>query len=202
MKRDVSNSPGYKTALALSPIIAGAALLTTGLDLQFSKAFDSSFGNEIGLHFADITTQQNNFPGLDRNYIVLDALCTGQNFVTELSAYNTARSEVCVLGPRGGLRRRRNVPVIAEHYDLPDQKISARKYLQNEEKRNFWPGNSLTGSAGDRPFAGDFLTQVTEEALEVVYERIVHLGPIQQNHMLLESKHDGFSASLQVCAQS
>lgn len=67
----------------------GAALLTTGLDLQYSNAFDSKFGNGIGLHFANITTQQKNFPGLDKNYIVLDALCTGQDFVTELSAYNT-----------------------------------------------------------------------------------------------------------------
>lgn len=64
--------------------------------------------------------QQNNFPGLDKNYIVLDALCTAQDFVSELSAYITARSEICVLGPRRGRRLSRDISVIGEHYDLPD----------------------------------------------------------------------------------
>lgn len=224
IKRELSDSAGYKNALALAPIIAGAALLNTGLDSQFSSVFDSKFGNDAGVHFSTINKLQSNFPGIDKNFLALETLCLGHSLASDLDSYNSRQATVCVLGPRGN-HRRRSLPADDIHIEdgcltngscqtkrLPSppriQKAQSDEgysvngktdgsYLLNStyqndldlRKRNFWAANSLTGSAPDgRPFTGEFLQQVSEGALEVVYERILQLGDNQRNHMLLEGK--------------
>ena len=168
------------TALNLASIIAGASLLTTGLDTQYSSVFDSKFGNAAGIHFGSINSEQNNFPGLDKVYIAIEALCLGGIFGTELTDYNSANTEICIIGP-GGHSTRRDIHL-------------------TDGKRNFWSANSQTDAPGsntnlgDRPYTGGFMQQVTGGALDVVYQRIVQLGPAQRNHMLLESTY--FTANL------
>ena len=163
------------SALNLASIIAGASLLTTGLDAQYSSVFDSKFGNAAGIHFGSINSEQNNFPGLDKVYIAVEALCLGETFGTELAEYNSTNPEICIIGP-GAHRTRREIHL-------------------TDGKRNFWPANFHTDAPGtgdnpgDRPFTGAFMQQVIGGALNVVYQRIVRLGPNQRNHMLLESMH-------------
>ncbi|KAL8862688.1 MAG: hypothetical protein Q9178_001186 [Gyalolechia marmorata] len=183
VKRALSDSKGLMKARSLSPTIAGASLLTTGLDFLLSNVFDLKFGNGVNVHFASIVTQSNNFPGLDKNSIALDALCTGEQFANALSAYGPANTEICVLGPGRRSQRR----------DL------TTSVVQNNEpvgKRNWWMGNSITDAPGttanpsDRPYTGSLLEQFTGGGLDVVYQRIVRLGPNQRNHMLLEMALD------------
>ncbi|KAL8815921.1 MAG: hypothetical protein Q9223_005000 [Gallowayella weberi] len=173
----------------LAPTIAGASLLTTGLDTLFSNVFDLKFGNAANVHFASVVTQSNNFPGLDKNSIALDALCLGKRFADGLAAYRSANAEVCVLGP--GRRRQRRDLQLLSHVNT--------SILESSEpvgKRNWWPDNYNTDAPGttanptDRPYTGALLQQFTGGALDVVYQRIVHLGPRQRNHMLLEMAID------------
>ncbi len=172
-KRDIPDSPGYTNALNLAYIIAGASTLTTGLDVLYSGVFDSKVGNAAGVHFGSINSQQKNFPGLDKVYIAVEAMCLGGIFGTELTDYNSANTEICIIGP-GGHRMRRNIHL-------------------TDGKRNFWSANHLKDAPGshgnptDRPLTGGFMQQVSSGDLEVVYQRIVQLGPAQRSHMLLES---------------
>lgn len=118
-KRDIPDSPGYMNALNLACIIAGASTLTPGLDVLYSGVFDSKFGNAAGVHFGSVNSQQNNFPGLEKVYIAVEAMCLGGIFGTELTDYNSTNSEICILGP-GGHHTRRNIHL-------------------TDGKRNFWP---------------------------------------------------------------
>ncbi|KAL8806037.1 MAG: hypothetical protein Q9182_001569 [Xanthomendoza sp. 2 TL-2023] len=189
VKRAVSDSKGFANARLLAPTIAGASLLTTGLDNLFSNVFDLKFGNAANVHFASIVTQSNNFPGLDKNSIALDALCLGKHFADDLSAYRSANTQVCVLGP-GRRRQRRDLKL------LHQVNTSIVESSEPVEKRNWWIGNSLTDDPGttanpsDRPYTGALLRQFTGGALNVVYQRIVHLGSRQRDHMLLEMAID------------
>ena len=150
-------------------------MLTTGLDSQYSSVFDSKFGDAAGVHFGSIISQKDNFPGLDKVTIAVDALCLGQTFAAELAAYDSANKQICVTGP-GRRRARRDLHLI-------------------DGKRNFWPGNSVTDAPGttanptDRPYTSGFMEQIIGGALNLVYQRIVPLGDRQRNHMLLESTH-------------
>ncbi|KAL8757939.1 MAG: hypothetical protein Q9199_001851 [Rusavskia elegans] len=189
VKRAVSDSKGFMNARSLAPTIAGASLLTTGLDSLFSNVFDLKFGNAVNVHFASIVTQSNNFPGLDKNSIALDALCLGKHFADDLSVYRAANTEICVLGPSRRNKRR----------DLQLLNHVRASILESSEpvgKRNWWIGNAITDAPGttanpsDRPYTGSLLEQFTGGALNVVYQRIVRLGPNQRNHMLLEMAID------------
>ncbi|KAL8671161.1 MAG: hypothetical protein Q9168_004338 [Polycauliona sp. 1 TL-2023] len=186
VKRAISSdSKGFMNARSLAPVIAGASLLTTGLDSLFSNVFDMKFGNKANVHFTSIVTQSNNFPGLDKNLIALDALCLGQHFADDLSAYRSANTEICVLGPSRRSNRR-------DLQLLHDVGTSSLETSDMVGKRNWWIGNSITdapltaANPTDRPYTGALLEQFTAGALNVVYQRIVRLGAQQRNHMLLE----------------
>ena len=173
VKRAITDSKGFMNAKSLAPTIAGASLLTTGLDSLLSNVFDLKFGNAANVHFASIVTQSNNFPGLDKNLIALDALCLGKRFGDILAAYRPANREICVIGPSRGSRRR-------DLQLLGDVGAYVFEGSGPFEKRNWYSGNFITDAPGtaanpsDRPFTGALLEQFSRGALNV--GRYFHIG--------------------------